>query len=130
MYSGYLLKIKGVTLPFLDGANIVESGSYKFEKAKNTANEWVDSWGNRHVEDYHNPKIEISFTIKDRTEEQQRRLKGLFDVEGALRVEYFDDYTQEYGESNFVIDSMGALQAIATPDTVMYKSMDVKLREL
>lgn len=129
-YRGYLLKINGVTLPFLDGSNIIEVGSYKFEKSKNTASEWTDSWGNRHVEDYHNPKIEISFTIKDRTEEQQAKLKGLFGVDGIIRVEFFDDYIQEYASSDFVIDSMGALQAIATPETIMYKSMDIRLREL
>ena len=130
-YLGYQLKINGLKLPCPDGmnVNIVENGSYRYKKEKRTINDWQDANGKFHHETYKEPKSEISFAIKERTQDQQRTILPLFEKNEDIEVEYWDDTIQEYRTGLFFMDEVEAISSISTKDTIYYGAIDIELTE-
>lgn len=130
-YLGYQLKINGLKLPCPDGfnANIIENGSYRYGKERRVINDWQDANGKFHHETYKDPKSTISFTIRERSQEQQLMLLPLFESNENIEVEYWDDTIQEYRTGLFYMEDVEAIASISTKERIYYGSIDINLTE-
>ena len=131
IYQGYQVKIGTLKLPIPDGEKktILQNGSYSFNRSKRLIAEWQDANGKYHHETYPEEKATISFTINERTKEQQAKLKPLLEKRNNIEVEYWDDIDERYKTGMFFIDEIDNVTSIATLDTIYYGAMNVVLTE-
>lgn len=131
MYEGYQLRIGELKLPIPDGElkSILVADSYKYNRERRLIAEWQDANGKYHHETYPEEKTTISFTIKERSMEQQALLRPLLSKRNNIEVEYWDDVNEGYKTGLFFINNIEAVSSIATEDKIYYGTMDVTLTE-
>lgn len=131
MYEGYQIKVGELKLPIPDGElkSIFVPDSYNFNREKRLIAEWQDANGKFHHETYPEEKTTISFTIKERSMEQQALLRPLLSQRNNIEAEYWDDINEGYKKGLFFIDKIDSISSIATEDKIYYGELDVTLTE-
>lgn len=130
-YNGYQLKMGNLLLPIPDGekSSVFEEGSYTFSKGKRLIEDWMDANRTVHHVVSPNDKVTISFTIKDRTQEQQEVIKPLIEKKEDIFLEYWDDINMEYKTGVFFIENIDNVSSIATKEKIYYAPLNVMLTE-
>lgn len=125
MYSGYRVKINGVTI----SDNFVSQGSYSAQKARRVLYEYYDANDVRHEELSSREKMVISFDIRERTAEEQAQLSNIWNQCENLLVEYWDDVGAEYKTGYFKMDSPVFKHRNTRGGKISYAKTNVSLRE-
>ena len=129
MYEGYLLEVNGLKLPYIDGVNIFENGTYTFQKEHRSVYDWTDITGINNHEVTPAERATIRFKIKERTLEQQEKLEPLFSSLENMQVTYYDDYLCRYVTGFFYVSNKTQTTGIATRDNIYYKAEEIVLKE-
>lgn len=129
IYDGYLIEIGDLKLPYIEDANVFENGSFQITKEPRLANEWTDIVGVIHHETTETERVVISFTIKDRDINLQKKITTLFAKNENIFVKYYDSFDDEYKEGYFFVETKEEIVGIASKDNVYYKPMNIVLKE-
>lgn len=124
-YKGYRVKIEGTEIPNM----LIAAGSYSFSKSPRVANSWNDGFGVKH-EDYHaTDKANIAFSIRERKLQEQESIKGIFQKQKKVTVEYWDDYECAYKEGVFKMSGATIGHKNALNNEILYKATQIRLEE-
>lgn len=118
-YANYRVKI-GNTIITND---LIQKGSYSFVKSKRIAADWEDAIKVQHQNMMSTRKVRIAFSIRERDLTEQDSIKGIFETEENISVEYWDDYECKYNTGTFYMDApeishrnaIGGIRYNATP---------------
>lgn len=125
MFEGYLIKLNGNEIP----ASIMVPGSYESSKNRVVAGSWRDANGDMHYSYYPHEKVEISFTIKPRTMEQQSTIVHFFRNKDNILVRYWDETEEEYREVVCRMDDVTFKHSYDAEDRMFYADTAVSLEE-
>lgn len=125
MYSGYRIKINGVTI----SNDFVSQGSYSAQKVRRVLYEYYDANDVRHEELSNRETMVISFDIRERTAKEQAQLSNIWNQYENLLVEYWDDVTAEYKTGYFKMDRPAFKHRNTRGGKISYAKTNVSLRE-
>lgn len=124
-YKGYRVKIEGVEIPNM----LIAAGSYSFNKTPRVAHSWNDGFGVSHKDFHRTDKANIAFSIRERNLQEQESIKGIFQKQKKVAVEYWDDYECEYKEGVFEMASATISHKNALNNEILYKATQIRLGE-
>ena len=125
MYSGYRIKINGITI----SNDFVSQGSYSAQKVRRVLYEYYDANNVRHEELSNRETMVISFDIRERTAKEQEQLGTIWSQYDNILVEYWDDVTAEYKTGYFKMDSPVFKHRNTRGGKISYAKTNVSLRE-
>lgn len=125
MFEGYLIKLNGNEIP----ASIMVPGSFETSKKRVVAGSWRDANGDMHYSYYPHEKMDISFTIKPRTMEQQSSIVNFFRNKDNVVVNYWDDESETYREVVCKMDDVTFKHSYDTDDQMFYAETSIGLEE-
>lgn len=100
-YAGYRIIMNGVTIH----NSMISKGSFQITPGKRIAATWTDANLVEHQEVLSNPKMNISFNIRERNLNEQISIKGIFALKENIPVTYWDDESCEYKTGMFYMDA-------------------------
>lgn len=123
-YDGYRIKIGNTII----SNDLIQKGSYQFQKAKRMASNWNDAAIVEHQSITDNRKVIIQFNLRERDLNEQDSIKGIFSTQENIKCKYWDDYACEYKETWFYMDAP-QIQHRNTIGGINYSPTTIKLTE-
>lgn len=124
-YAGYRIKINGITIP----NHLIARGTYSAKKSLRVSASYTDATGHDHVDYFKEPKLNISFAIRERNMREQEEIKDLFGLSGDIPVIYWSDCEMQYKESIFHISDIEVKHINAFKDDIQYEATTISLEE-
>lgn len=112
-YSGYRIKIGATTIK----NNMMAPDTWNVIKHERVIYTWKDANQVEHREIAPDKKVEINFSIRERTMSEQATLAPVFQTLTNLTVEYWDDILQQYVQKTCYMD----------PPTIQSRSFGAEL---
>lgn len=125
MYKGYRVKINGTEVPNL----MISAGTYSFVKKNRTIQKYEDGNGIEHNEYFDTSKANISFSLRERTLEEQESIKDIFAQLDNIEVTYWDDYACEYKTGIFKMEEPKIKHKSAVGNDLQYNTTAIVLEE-
>jgi len=100
-YNGYRLVINGITIT----NDLVQKGSYKAIPTKRIVNSWLDANLIEHQDVLPTRKMDIQFSLRERSLSEQDSLKGIFAIQENVSVTYWDDKSCSYQTGAFKMEA-------------------------
>ena len=118
-YNNYRLIINGITI----SNDLVQKGTYKAIPTKRVVATWLDANFIEHQDVLPTRKMDITFSLRQRSLAEQDSLKGIFAVQENISVTYWDDVTCAYKTGTFrmealefsVLNTIGGINYAETP---------------
>lgn len=118
-YNNYRLIINGITI----SNDLVQKGSYKAIPTKRVVATWLDANFIEHQDVLPTRKMDIQFSLRQRSLTEQDSLKSIFAFQENIPVIYWDDATCDYKTGIFrmeapefsVINTIGGINYAETP---------------
>lgn len=124
-YLGYRVKI-GNTIIY---SNIIAPGSYSLTKNERVIYKWKDANEVEHHDVSGNPKVQITFSIRDRSMTEQASIAGIFSSYKNLSVTYWDDVAADYVTGTFYMTPPTFTHHNAQAGSIMYDPTQITLTE-
>ena len=124
-YEGYRLIINGTTIY----NSMIARGTYQFTKTKRMVSTWNDANLIEHQELLSNRKVNISFSLRVRTLEEQDAMKGIFALEENIPVTYWDDYDCTYKTGTFYMQAPKITHSNTATADILYNATAINLVE-
>lgn len=124
-YNGYRVIINGTTIP----DNLIARGSWEFDKQKRITGSYKDGNQIEHEDILSNRKVDILFSLKPRTLEEQDSIKGIFQTQENVPVTYWDDWLCDYRTGTFKMDSPKCKHRDTIYGTINYLATPIHLTE-
>ena len=123
-YNNYRLIINGITIT----NDLVQKGSYKATPTKRVVATWLDANFIEHQDVLPTRKMDISFSLRQRSLAEQDSLKGIFEAQENVFVVYWDDTSCEYKTGYFRMESP-EFSHISTVGGINYAETPIHLIE-
>ena len=123
-YSGYRIKIGATTIK----NNMMAPDTYNVTKNKRVIYTWTDANQVEHQEIAPEKNVEIKFSIRERSMEDQATIAPIFQTLDNLTVEFWDDIQQQYVQQTCYMDPP-TIQSRAHGASLMYDETPVHLTE-
>ena len=124
-YAGYRLIVNGTTIY----NSMIARGTYQFTKTKRMVSTWNDANMIEHQELLSNRKVNISFSLRVRTLEEQDAMKGIFALEENIPVTYWDDYDCTYKTGTFYMQAPKITHSNTATGDILYNATAINLVE-
>ena len=124
-YGGYRLIINGTVID----NTMIARGTYQFTKVKRMVSTWNDANLIEHQELLSNRKVEISFSLRQRTLADQETIKGIFALQENVPVTYWDDYDCTYRTSTFYMQAPKITHTNTATGDILYNATAINLVE-
>lgn len=96
-YGGYRIVINGTTIT----NDLIQKGTYKATPTKRIVDSWLDANLIEHQDVLPTRKMDIQFSLRERSLSEQDSLKGLFSRQENISVTYWDDKSCTYKTGTF-----------------------------
>lgn len=123
-YNGYRLVINGITIT----NDLVQKGSYKATPQKRIVATWEDANLVEHQDVLPTRKMDIQFSLRERSLEEQDSLKGIFATQENISVTYWNDRTCTYELGTFKMEAP-EFSHISTVGGINYAETPIHLIE-
>ena len=123
-YNNYRLIINGITIT----NDLVQKGSYKATPQKRVVATWLDANFIEHQDVLPTRKMDIQFSLRQRSLSEQDSLKGIFVVQENISVTYWDDKTCAYKTGTFRMEEP-EFSHISTVGGINYAETPIHLIE-
>ena len=123
-YNNYRLIVNGITIT----NDLVQKGSYKAIPTKRVVATWEDANLVEHQDVLLTRKMDIQFSIRERSLSEQDSLKGIFASQENINVTYWDDATCDYKTGNFRMEAP-EFSHISTVGGINYAETPIHLIE-
>ena len=100
-YNNYRLVINGTTIT----NDLVQKGSYKATPTKRVVATWLDANFIEHQDILPTRKMDIQFSLRQRSLTEQDALKSIFTLQESVSVTYWDDVTCAYKTGTFRMEA-------------------------
>ena len=124
-YAGYRVIVNGTTVY----NSMIAPGTYQFSKPKRMVSTWNDANMIEHQELLSNRKVEISFSLRQRTLAEQDAMKGIFALQENIPVTYWDDYDCTYKTGTFYMQAPKITHTNTKTGDILYNPTAINLVE-
>lgn len=125
MYNGYRVKINEVIV----SDNLISQGSYTCLPVRRVLDSYYDGLGVLHEELSKHVTVEISFSLRERSMEEQALLKDVFAKYENIQVEYWDDVSMMYKSGVFKMTRPAFSHRNTRGGKIRYKKTAIVLKE-
>ena len=123
-YLGYRLIINGITI----SNDLIQKGTYKANPQKRVVATWLDANLIEHQDVLPSRKMDISFSLRQRSLSEQDLLKNIFFIQENVLVTYWDDASCTYKTGYFYMESP-EFSHISTVGGINYEATPIHLIE-
>ena len=123
-YAGYRVKIGTTTIK----NTMIAPESYSVSKKERVIYTWKDANQIEHRDIADTLKAEISFSIRERTMEEQADIAAIFATLKNLTVEYWDDILGDYATGTFYMAPPN-IQSVRHGASLLYRETAITLIE-
>ena len=123
-YNNYRLIINGTII----SNDLVQKGTYKATPTKRIVATWLDANFVEHQDVLPTRKMDIQFSLRQRSLAEQDYLKGIFATQESVSVTYWDDKTCDYKTGSFYMDAP-EFSHISTVGGINYAETPIHLVE-
>ncbi len=102
-FAGFRIQIDNHVFP----EGMISRGSFKMTPTiRRKASEFYDANGKKHETYYPHSGVEISFTIRKRTFEEQKGVAAFFEGKEIFDIVYWDDSAMDYKTGDFRVNDI------------------------
>ena len=123
-YSGYRVKIGSTIIK----NTMIAPESYGIVKQERVISTWKDANQIEHRDMADTLKTRISFSIRERTMDEQASIAAIFATLKNLPVEYWDDIAGDYATGTFYMDPP-TIQSARFGGSLLYRETPITLTE-
>ena len=123
-YAGYRIKIGATIIK----NNMMAPDTWNVRKNERVIYTWVDANQYEHREVAPDKKVEINFSIRERSMADQEAIAPIFQTLESLTVEFWDDILQQYVQKTCYMDPP-TIQSRAFGPELMYDETPIHLTE-
>lgn len=123
-YNNYRLIINGITIT----NDLIQKGTYKAIPTKRIVATWEDANLVEHQDILPTRKMDIQFSLRQRSLTEQDALKGIFALQEEVSVTYWDDRTCSYKTGTFRMEAP-EFSHISTVGGINYAETPINLIE-
>lgn len=109
--------------------SLIARGSYSFIKDKRVSGSWEDGNGISHDNIFDKRKVTITFSLRERSLEEQESLAGIFATQENVLVTYFDDYDCTFKQGNFKMNAPTINHLNVSYENIEYAATQIILEE-
>ena len=123
-YNGYRIALNGITVT----NDLVQKGTYKAIPTKRVVATWLDANFIEHQDVLPTRKMDIQFSLRQRSLAEQDSIKGIFATQENVSVVYWDDKTCDYKVGTFRMEAP-EFSHISTVGGINYAETPIHLIE-